>query len=197
VTILCSVAFLSLVDRIDKNSAPIIADKRVKHLYQGRYKAILVDNDSYLLELSRYLHLNPVRFKSSRERSYQEQIKTLERYTWSWSSLSGYIDTKNEVPWITYNEILNQVGGSRTRYREFVREGIKTGYRIPWDQVEGQMVLGDKIFLQKLKGKWEKAASRREQPPVRAFSAVDSEVVIRLHIAIGKGGDMKAPALHV
>jgi chromosomal replication initiation ATPase DnaA len=41
------------------------------------------------------------------------------------------------------------------------------------------MALGDKVFLQKLKGKWEKAASRREQPSARAFSAVDSEVVIR------------------
>jgi putative transposase len=150
--------------------------KRVGHLYQGRYKAILVDKDSYLLELSRYLHLNPVRIKSSRERSYQEQIRTLERYIWS--SLGGYIDTKKKVPWITYDQVLNQVGGSRTKYKEFVKEGMKTGYRTPWDKVEGQMVLGDKRFLQKLKGKWEKAASRREQPSARAFSAVDSEAVI-------------------
>ena len=151
--------------------------KRVGHLYQGRYKAILVDKDRYLLELSRYLHLNPVRIKSSRERSYQEQIKTLEGYTWS--SLGGYIDTKKKVPWITYDQVLNQVGGSRTKYKEFVKEGMKTGYRTPWDKVEGQMVLGDKRFLQKLKGKWEKAASRREQPTARAFFAVDSEAVIR------------------
>jgi REP element-mobilizing transposase RayT len=150
--------------------------KRVGHLYQGRYKAILVDKDSYLLELSRYLHLNPVRIKSSRERSYQEQIKTLERYTWS--SLGGYIDTKKKVPWITYDQVLNQVGGSRTKYKEFVKGGMKSGYRTPWDEVEGQVVLGDKKFLQKLKGKWEKAASVREQPAARAFSAVDSEAVI-------------------
>jgi putative transposase len=151
--------------------------KRVGHLYQGRYKAILVDKDSYLLELSRYLHLNPVRIKSSRERSYQEQIRTLERYIWS--SLGGYIDTKKKVPWITYDQVLNQVGGSRTRYKEFVKEGIKTGYRTPWDQVQGQVVLGDKAFLRKVKGNWEKATSRREQPSMKAFSVIDSEVVIR------------------
>ena len=150
--------------------------KRVGHLYQGRYKAILVDKDSYLLELSRYLHLNPIRIKRSREHNYQEQVKALERYTWS--SLDGYTDVKKKIPWMTYDQVLNQVGGSRTKYKEFVKEGMKTGYRTPWDDVEGQMVLGDKGFLQKLKGKWEKAASRREQPSARAFSAVDPEVVI-------------------
>ena len=50
------------------------------------------------------------------------------------------------------------------------------------------MVLGDKSFLQKLKGKWEKAASRREQPSARAFSAVDSEAVIRAASAYFKIG---------
>lgn len=42
--------------------------RRVGHLYQGRYKAILVDQDSYLLELSRYVHLNPVRVKNFQKR---------------------------------------------------------------------------------------------------------------------------------
>ena len=127
--------------------------------------------------MSRYLHLNPIRIKSFQERGYQEQVKALERYTWS--SLAGYTDVKKKIPWMTYDQVLNQVGGSRTKYKEFVKEGMKTGFRTPWHEVEGQVVLRDKKFLQKLKGKWEKAASRREQPAVRAFSAVESEAVIR------------------
>lgn len=50
---------------------------RVGHLYQGRYKAILIDQDSYLLELSRYVHLNPIRIPPHRENSIQEQITNL------------------------------------------------------------------------------------------------------------------------
>ena len=49
--------------------------RRVGHLYQGRYKAILVDKDSYLLELSRYVHLNPVRIRPQHKRPVAEQLR--------------------------------------------------------------------------------------------------------------------------
>jgi REP element-mobilizing transposase RayT len=67
---------------------------RIGHLYQGRFKAIVVDKDSYLLELSRYVHLNPIRIKAKRQRSEAERIGEVSRYRWS--SLSGYLDGKKK-----------------------------------------------------------------------------------------------------
>ena len=55
---------------------------RVGHLYQGRFKAIVVDKDSYLLELSRYVHLNPIRIKAKTQQSEAGRIGEVSRYRW-------------------------------------------------------------------------------------------------------------------
>ncbi len=88
---------------------------RVGHLYQGRYKAILVDQDGYLLELSRYVQLNPIRIKSYRGSAVGERIRYLEGYRWS--SLPGYLKSANRQPWVHYEMVLGQVGGSRSGNR--------------------------------------------------------------------------------
>ena len=56
------------------------------HLYQGRYKAILVDANNYLIELSRYVHLNPVRVGKLKRKSFQERWSYICGYEWSSSS---------------------------------------------------------------------------------------------------------------
>ena len=78
--------------------------RRIGHLYQGRYEAIVVDKDSYLLELSRYVHLNPIRIKSKMQRPARERTEEILRYRWS--SLTGYIDGKRQDSWITYGTVL-------------------------------------------------------------------------------------------
>src|SRR6266571_8366879 len=78
--------------------------KRVGHLFQGRYKAILVEKDSYLLELSRYIHLNPVRIMPWKGRAGREQLRYLERYRWS--SIGGYWGTGRKESWVSYDEVL-------------------------------------------------------------------------------------------
>jgi putative transposase len=143
--------------------------RRVGHLYQGRYKAILVDKDSYLLELSRYVHLNPVRIRPQDKRPVAERISLLERYRWS--SLAGYWDSKNKQGFVTYDSVLEQIGHSRRRYREFILDGINRGYATPWDSVEGQVVLGEEKFIERIKAELEEAGSRREQPGVRQLQA--------------------------
>jgi hypothetical protein len=69
----------------------------VGHLFQGRYKAILCDKDNYLLELSRYLHLNPVRAKV---------VKDPGEY--HWSSYAAYVQEKQCPPWMETAEVLQQ-----------------------------------------------------------------------------------------
>jgi putative transposase len=151
--------------------------RRIGHLYQGRFKAILIDADNYLLELSRYVHLNPVRLRSHSTRTDTEKIKELERYRWS--SLAGYLTGARKQFWLTYDTVLLYVGGKRKKYREFLIDGIRSGYKTPWEDVKGQTVLGGERFLDRIRTRMPKPESRREQPGVRQLQAMDPAAVLR------------------
>jgi REP element-mobilizing transposase RayT len=151
--------------------------RRVGHLYQGRFKAIVVDRDTYLLELSRYVHLNPVRIKSPRQRGGREQLRELQN--WSWSSLAGYLESKSSQAWVSYEAVLGEVGGSRDRYVQFVRDGLNQGYRTPWEDLRGQVVLGEKSFVEALKrSKGRVKGNAKDQPSYRMLQRIDVQEII-------------------
>ena len=152
--------------------------RRVGHLYQGRYKAILVDKDGYLAELSRYVHLNPVRVKPHKGKSVSEQWRLLERY--KWNSLSGYLEPSKRQGWVNYEEVLAESGGTARRYREFIDDGLREGYETPWEKVTGQVVLAREEFVAQLGKRVSSRVSRREQPSVKTFQRVEPEKVLRL-----------------
>lgn len=111
---------------------------RVGHIFQGRFKAILVERNSYLLELCRYVVLNPVRARMVRDAS---------QYAWS-----SYLATMGSVPvppWLQTDWILSQFGNdrkvARREYRDFVAEGI--GAASPWGKLKGQVLLGRDQFV--------------------------------------------------
>ena len=117
--------------------------KRTGHLFQGRYKAVLVDSDSYLLELVRYIHLNPVR---------AGMVKVPGDY--QWSSHHAYLG-KETLPWLTTEWALGQFGKStataRSSYGNFVLDGLGEGHR-PEFHGKGETdsrLLGDDSFLEK------------------------------------------------
>lgn len=103
-----------------------------------------MDKESYLLELSRYIHLNPVRTK---------QRLSLARYPWS--SYWDYIGRRRAPSWLTRDVVLGEVGvtgrTAERRYQTFVEEGAKAGARSPWEQVVAQVVLGDERFVASLR----------------------------------------------
>ena len=107
------------------------------HLFQGRYKAILVQKETYLLELTRYVVLNPVRAR---------MVKRPE--DWAWSSFNAMIGADTESQWLDVDWTLSQFGKDRTQaisaYRQFVMEG--KGLPDPKEQVKHQMFLGNEIF---------------------------------------------------
>ena len=151
---------------------------RVGHLYQGRFKAVLVDKDSYLFELSRYVHLNPVRVSPLKEAEFKEKIGFLERYRWS--SLGGYVSEKRKENWVTYKEVLAYVGGSCRRYADFIKEGLLKGYSTLWDELKGQAVLGQEGFLQHIKDSWMKdSVSAREVPSLRSLQIREPSDVLK------------------
>jgi len=100
--------------------------QRWGHLMQGRYGARLVEADRYLLQLSRYLHLNPVRTRSAERLSLPEQVRHLRRYRWS--SYLSYIGEAGSPEFLTEHPILEQVGGrgrqQRQRYGRYVEAGL-------------------------------------------------------------------------
>jgi putative transposase len=80
--------------------------KRSGHLYQGRYKSILVDKDEYLSMVSRYIHLNPVRIKAMKPKTAEEKFKYLKDHRWS--SLAGYIGNRKEKM-VDYGLVLSEL----------------------------------------------------------------------------------------
>ena len=112
--------------------------QRVGHLFQGRFTAILVEKEAHLLELCRYVVLNPVRAQMVRHPRL-----------WTWSS---YRATAGECPgpvWLTTGWILAHFGTkvrqAQEHYRQFVAEG-RGGPR-PWEQLTGQIYLGSEAFI--------------------------------------------------
>lgn len=146
------------------------------NLYQGRYKAYLIDADNYLLEVSRYLHLNCVRVKTLRGLEYREQWQYVRDY--QWSSLAGYLNEKGVVKNIEYGLILSMVGG-RKAYRKFVIDGIKKDIDNPFKTAKSRIILGDDDFVARAK-KYIRRASIREQPSYRdiVITVLEPEIVL-------------------
>jgi len=115
---------------------------QVGHIFQGRFKSIVVDKDSHLLELSRYVVLNPVRAR---------MVKHVR--DWIWSS---YRATSGESPppdFLNVDWLLSQFGQTKARaqdaYVRFVRDGIGSK---PWELLNGPDILGNDNFRGRLQG---------------------------------------------
>ena len=142
--------------------------RRTGHLFENRYKSILCDEDTYLLALLRYIHLNPVRA------GIVKTMEELDRYPWSGHSA---VMKKRECPWMDTDYVLLQFNDTtrraRNAYRRFVEEGLGQGHRPEltgggllrsqggWSQVLGmqgkgrkeeydQRILGNGDFVQEI-----------------------------------------------
>ncbi len=120
--------------------------KRMGHLFQGRYKAFLVDADTYLLELVRYIHNNPLRAKMAKDAD-----------TYPWTSHRVYSGAE-ELPWLTTELVLGQFSGehasARKFYREFVGNGAAEGHRSDFYGGEAdRRVIGDDSFIDAVLGR--------------------------------------------
>jgi len=131
---------------------------RVGHLFQGRYKAILCETDPYLLELIRYIHLNPVRSKIVRD-----------PVAYRWSSHRVYLG-KEERDFVDVSAVLKMMGKgltvARKAYSKFVLDRISQGHREDYYQTREQRFLGSEVFVEEIKSQVEegdeKMSKRRE-----------------------------------
>lgn len=127
---------------------------RIGHLFQGRYKAILIDEESYLLELVRYIHLNPVRAK----------IRKLPE-DYEWSGHLCYIGIKSNK-WLTVEYVLSQFSKrqktARRKYEEFIFEGLDGVYRREFHYgSEEERILGDDRFIEEVLGQVDKRLEKK------------------------------------
>jgi len=111
---------------------------RVGHVFQGRYKGILVEKEAYLLELCRYIVLNPVR---------AQMVRSAKEWPWSsYCSTAGYVE-QDEL--LTSDWILASFAKSKTaaqiKYREFISQG--KGQPSPWQSLKNQVYLGNEQFV--------------------------------------------------
>ena len=113
--------------------------QRSGHVFQGRYKSILVEKESYLLELARYIVLNPVR--ATMVRSARE---------WRWSSYRATVGQQAVQPWHEVKGLLSIFGRRKSvaveKYKQFVADG--KNQPSPWQALKNQVYLGDDQFVE-------------------------------------------------
>lgn len=117
------------------------AHARVGHVFQGRYKGIVVEKDTYLLELARYVVLNPVRAGLVGDAA-----------DWPWSSYAAMVGAQDTPKWLQTDWILGRFGNDHRqavcRYIDFVRAGV--GLPSVWENLSGQVFLGSQSFLERM-----------------------------------------------
>jgi putative transposase len=174
--------------------------KRRGHLFQNRYKSIICEEDPYLLELTRYIHLNPVRA------GMVGGVEELNNYRWAGHSvIIGRVKQK----WQDIDTVLSYFGKGRKaieKYEEFVREGVSQGRRPElvggglirslggWSQVlslkrkgikvaSDERILGSEGFIERLLSE----AEEREKETLRLSRRVPNLATLARRIVKGEG----------
>ena len=147
--------------------------KRRGHLFQGRFKSIVVDKDSYLLELSRYLHLNPVR---------AGMVEQPEDY--AYSSYRSFVGKKVE-PFLLTNPVLKMFSTNtsvaRIKYLDFVESAVGEETLNPFSDVYGGMILGNEMFIKEILGRLEDGLINSEEISHRKVLCASVDVDLLLN----------------
>ena len=164
---------------------------RVGHLFQGRFKAMILEPETAAVEVSRYLHLNPVRVgrlglgKTAQRRLalgmmdkpdaklVAERLEQLRRYPWS--SYRAYVGRSKRPGWLVTRTVLGMMGGrglaeQQRAYRRLAEEALREGLvESPWERLEAGVVLGGRQFVQRMRHYLR--GDEREQPQMRRLKA--------------------------
>ena len=116
------------------------------HLFRGRYKSILIDADSYLLQVMRYIHRNPINAGLS------------ENLNYTWSSHKAYLSDLKKWRWVSREKILAMLSGTKalqkTVYRDFVNESDNEDFSAIYKKRKVPAILGSEPFLKLIKNNY-------------------------------------------
>jgi len=142
------------------------------HLFQGRYKALLVEKNAYGSEVSRYIHLNCVRTGARAQQTVVQRQAHLRDYPWS--SYRAMIGLAPPKEWLRCGDTLRRFGDTRTEqhaaYAAYVEDGLREALHDPADEARAQSILGRERFVDRIRriiagrrlGDQDAAQARRE-----------------------------------
>jgi putative transposase len=142
-------------------------------VFQGRYRATLVEKNGYLLMLSAYIHLNPVR---------AGVVKKPENYRWS--SFKRYVESDKKDRWLNTQELLNRVSNRRQGYRKYVYELLEQDDKIRRQDIYGfHSIVGGESFRKRVARKIEvdlRKSEIREKPALKSLRRLQPDDIARI-----------------
>lgn len=148
--------------------------RRPGHLFQGRFKGELVEDESYFWTVSRYIHLNPVRGK---------RPLALHPREFPWSSYGGFADKRKRLSWVAYDVLLDawqgELGGSdaSVAYRRHVEQGVKSPPENPFAAAAHGWLLGRQEFIDRIRQEMKSPRFADEVPRARLLRSLDVDSV--------------------
>jgi putative transposase len=168
---------------------------RTGHVFQGRFKSILVDEDEYLLPLSRYIHLNPIRTSRFKDANFQTKAEYLKKYPWS--TFPGYCYLRKRNKHIDYCWFLSTYFGEdtakgRRQCREYVYNAFEGEIGNPFEEVVHQSILGTQDFVDWVRQK----LPRKGQREVPSLTKLQQHLSVeRIIEEVAKAGNVQAEDL--
>jgi REP element-mobilizing transposase RayT len=146
--------------------------RRIGHLFQGRYRTEMIEDESYYWTVSRYIHLNPVR---------AGLVQRPEQ--WAWSSYPGYRDARRAQAWVAHDAMFAAWHGDRggrnprAAYIRFVEAGLTNPPPPPFREAFGGWILGSERFVARLRSQAKRIVSDPPLAEARQLAALDAKQI--------------------
>ena|SRR3989338_1404714 len=179
--------------------------RRSGHLFQGRYKAHLVQADAYARQLVPYIHLNPVRPRDKRAVIPSGRYPAFQIY--SWSSHLTYAGKKKAPPWLSLDWLSywgTNPGQAKRRYLEEIRQYFGQIVTSPWENLRGGLVLGNDQLWEKVQNlvsvknaqheiRWNERQEKRQiEDQINRLIQKEKDFRVQLWIRVRLGGQRLA-----
>jgi len=139
------------------------------HLFRGRYKSILIDADSYLLQVMRYIHRNPI------------TSGLTENLNYTWSSHKAYLSEAKKWNWVSRDKILNMLSVNKALqkivYRDFVKESDNDDFSAIYKKRKLPAILGNETFLELIKDRYFNKKKHIEVPESRLLAPEKDKIM--------------------
>lgn len=182
-------SFTVFVNRRDKTSG---------HIFQGRFKAQLVEGEGYFDTLSRYIHLNPVRVQAIKNLPVEERRRMLAEF--SWSSFPALIGVVKTPDWLKAEDVLKRFGSTprdqMKAYRLYVEEGLMKDVEDPAEAVRVRSILGSDAFADWVKREWLLKTPVKDRREQQELARLQGEIPVQAVVnAVASTCDVPARSL--